>query len=92
MLWGGNYQYHVKKRIDSRIGHLSNTDSASYISRLVQNGATRIVLAHLSQRNNTPRRAYDSTITRLAGAGMTVNRDFTLDIAQVQTTGEYIAI
>jgi phosphoribosyl 1,2-cyclic phosphodiesterase len=92
MLWGGPYQYHLKQRIDSQVGHLSNGDSACYIRKLVENGATRIVLAHLSKQNNTPQIAYSSTVNYLTNAGMKLNRDFTLDVASVQTTGQYIAI
>jgi len=92
MLWGGNYHYHLKQRIDSKYGHLSNSDSADYISRLVQNGATRVILAHLSRQNNTPIRAYDSTANRLSAAGMKLNRDYTLDVAQIATQGQFIPI
>jgi phosphoribosyl 1,2-cyclic phosphodiesterase len=92
MLWGGSYHYHLKQRVDSKVGHLSNADTADYIQKLVETRATRIVLGHLSRQNNTPALAYDCTAARLANAGMRLNRDFTLDVANVVTAGQYIAI
>ncbi|MCL2754865.1 MAG: MBL fold metallo-hydrolase [Oscillospiraceae bacterium] len=82
----------VKERIKSDVGHLSNGDSADYILSLAQSGTTRIMLAHLSRENNTVQTAYRNTADRLAKAGLSLNRDYTLDIASVQTTGEYIAV
>jgi phosphoribosyl 1,2-cyclic phosphodiesterase len=92
MLWGGNYHYHVKQRIGSDSGHLSNTDCADYILELTQKGCTRMVLAHLSRENNTPRTAYQNTVNRLARGGAVLNRDFTLNVAGALTKGEVIAI
>jgi phosphoribosyl 1,2-cyclic phosphodiesterase len=92
MLWGGSYHYSLKTRVDSRTGHLSNADSADYILNMIQRGATRIMLAHLSRQNNTPQTAYASAANRLNSAGIKLNRDYTLDVANIQTTGEYIAV
>jgi len=86
------YPQFTKDRIKSKRGHLSNIDSANYILKLVENGTTRIVLAHLSRENNTPKTAYLNTVGKLNSAGFKLNRDYTLDIARVQTTGEYIAV
>ena len=86
------YPLQTKQRISSNIGHLANGDSANYTARLIQNGATRIVLAHLSKQNNTPDLARRNTLGRLSSLGIKAGRDFTLDIAEVQTVGKYIAI
>ncbi|MCL1789249.1 MAG: MBL fold metallo-hydrolase [Oscillospiraceae bacterium] len=86
------YPVFTKDRIRSKFGHLSNPDSADYIQKLVENGATRIMLAHLSRENNTPQTAFTHTKDALTAAGMKYNYDYTLDIANVQTTGEYIAV
>ena len=87
-----SYPAFTKDRIRSRYGHLSNTDSADYIQKLVENGATRIMLAHLSRENNTPQIAFTHTVNRLSAAGLRHNYDYTLDIAGVQTVGEYMAV
>lgn len=47
------YPHHTKIRILSDKGHLSNKDSAYYLSKLIGNDTKYIVLAHLSEQNNT---------------------------------------
>ena len=87
-----SYPQFTKDRIKSHRGHLSNADSADYILELVESGATRIMLGHLSQQNNTPQTAFGNTVSRLAAAGVRLGYDYTLDVAGVETAGEYIAI
>ena len=41
-------------------GHLSNKDSAYYLSKLIGNNTKKVVLAHLSEHNNTPSLALDT--------------------------------
>lgn len=52
------YPVFLKKRILSNKGHLSNTSSAELIARLVGEDLEQIVLAHLSEENNSPSLAY----------------------------------
>ncbi len=59
MLHTGPYPYHLKTRIASRKGHLSNPDSALLASRLCAKGTKSLMLAHLSAENNTPELAFD---------------------------------
>ena len=47
------YPHHTKIRILSDKGHLSNKDSAYYLSKLIGSDTKYIVLAHLSEQNNT---------------------------------------
>ena len=55
MLWNGPYPSHLKARVDSRVGHLSNNDSAEFIALLAKLGNLRgVMLAHLSAKNNDP--------------------------------------
>ena len=54
MLMEGKYPYHLKQRILGDKGHLSNKDSAYYLSQFVTENTEYIVLAHLSEDNNTP--------------------------------------
>lgn len=54
MLMDGKYQHHLKMRILSDRGHLSNKDSSYYLSKIIGNNTKVIVLAHLSKDNNTP--------------------------------------
>lgn len=55
-----NYPYNTKIRILSDKGHLSNKDSAYYLSKLVGDKTKYIILAHLSEQNNTEKLAYAS--------------------------------
>ena len=54
MLMKGKYPYHLKMRILGDKGHLSNKDSASYLSKFIGNNTKHIILAHLSHENNNP--------------------------------------
>ncbi len=47
------YPYHIKQRILGDKGHLSNNDSSTYLKKLAGNKTKHIVLAHLSEENNT---------------------------------------
>ncbi len=57
MLMFGKYPFHLKQRIKSNFGHLSNLDAAETIAKLAKSYSTRFVLMHLSQENNTPETA-----------------------------------
>ena len=48
-----NYPYHIKQRILGDRGHLSNEDSAYYLTQFMGNNTKTIILAHLSEQNNT---------------------------------------
>lgn len=48
-----NYPYHTKIRILSDKGHLSNEDSAYYLSKVIGYKTKYVLLAHLSEQNNT---------------------------------------
>lgn len=48
-----NYPHHVKIRILSDKGHLSNIDSAKYMSKFIGNNTKYVILSHLSEQNNT---------------------------------------
>lgn len=48
------YPHHIKIRILSDKGHLSNKDSARCLSKLYGPNTQKIILAHLSDDNNTP--------------------------------------
>ncbi len=59
MLARGPYPYVLKQRVSGEHGHMSNEQCAQLLSWYLQrNGLCRIMLAHLSETNNTPERAY----------------------------------
>lgn len=48
------YPEWLKRRIASRTGHLSNTSAGVAAARLFSQGTRQIILAHLSDENNSP--------------------------------------
>lgn len=68
-LWGGPYPRELKRRVASPVGHLSNAQAAEAALALVPYGLKDLVLAHLSQRNNSPARACGTASSVLRGAG-----------------------
>lgn len=57
MLRDGPYPWHLKQRISSRHGHLSNTEAAELLGSLLWEGTDAVFLAHLSETNNDPQLA-----------------------------------
>ncbi len=66
MLLSGPYPYELKQRILSRFGHLSNESGAEFARFLADNGTSRLMLAHISEINNTPELAYRASASALA--------------------------
>ena len=69
-LCSGPYPYYLKQRILGLQGHLCNEDAAQFAVTLAENGASDIVLAHLSRDNNTPAMALNAVAAALDGAGL----------------------
>ena len=66
MLANGPYPWPLKQRIKSRTGHLSNVDSKNLLQELQHDKLEHVILAHLSETNNTPRKAYEEAAKVLA--------------------------
>lgn len=66
MLRDGPYPYHLKKLIESDLGHLSNVACAQAIRRTDNGNGRKVFLAHLSRNNNTPDTARE-TAAELTG-------------------------
>lgn len=67
MLRTGPYPMYLKQRIRGKYGHLSNEDCAQGAAALAQTGTKRLVLAHLSDKNNNPLVALRCTQRALRG-------------------------
>ena len=87
-----NYPADLKRRIAGDKGHLSNNAAAEFCGRLIESGATKIILGHLSRENNTPATAEKCTADYLRSRGMRRDRDYILEIAPVMTQGRYIVV
>ncbi len=53
MLMEGKYPYMLKQRVLSDEGHLSNSYTGRYLKKTLGNNTKYIILAHLSENNNT---------------------------------------
>jgi len=71
MLRNGPYPYILKKRIEGRLGHLSNNDCLRLLKILYESGTRTAVLAHLSNENNTPSTALSTVVNGLKESGIT---------------------
>ena len=75
MLMDGPYPYDLKLRSRSNKGHLANEDCAALAAQLYASGTKNILLAHLSEQNNTPRLAFHETFCAIG------DKDFNLRVA-----------
>ncbi|GAC1341469.1 MAG: MBL fold metallo-hydrolase [Myxococcales bacterium] len=67
MLLEGPYPYRLKQRIRSDVGHLSNAQGAALLAGVLHAGLRNVVLAHLSEHNNSEahaRRAAEAVLAR----------------------------
>lgn len=54
MLMNGDYPWHLKRRISSDLGHLSNRQALDLFQRHRHPNLSHLILSHLSRHNNTP--------------------------------------
>jgi len=53
MLMNGPYPFHLKQRVIGDRGHLSNRYTGKYLTRVIGDNTKFILLAHISENNNT---------------------------------------
>ena len=69
MLRDGPYPWQLKQRVAGRLGHLSNSEAAGLLRRAAGDDCRGVVLAHLSEKNNTHALARAEAARALADAG-----------------------
>jgi phosphoribosyl 1,2-cyclic phosphodiesterase len=67
MLLNGPYPWPVKQRIRSRTGHLSNEASKNLLKEVQHDRLKYVMLAHLSETNNTPQKALSEVGRAITG-------------------------
>lgn len=72
LLENGPYPYHLKKRIKSEMGHLSNVQALDLIKNHRAAFLNHILLSHLSQENNHPNIAKELINTHTTGISIDV--------------------
>jgi phosphoribosyl 1,2-cyclic phosphodiesterase len=73
MLQEGKYPYHLKQRILSDRGHLSNEMSSKYLSEYIGDNTKNIILIHLSHENNDPSIALSTLKNKLKEENINFN-------------------
>ena len=71
----------LKRRILGNRGHLSNLECGRTIAKLYQTNVSQVILAHLSEKNNTPTLAYQTVKQYLQTQGIVEGKDIFIDVA-----------
>lgn len=83
MLQVGPYPYHLKRRILSDDGHLSNELSGRLLSSIINDKMQHILLGHLSKENNMPELAYETVRLEIDMADNEYKaKDFNISVAK----------
>ena len=90
MLKLGDYPYVVKQRILSDKGHLCNEACAEELAGFIKNGNMRLMLGHISENNNTPVLALNTSVNALNEIGMKRGLDYTLETVPAQSNGKSV--
>lgn len=80
MLAEGPYPQHLKDRILSGTGHLSNRDCAEAVANNATSALRHLWLCHLSEENNHPELARKTVEQVLRSYGIAPGKDFLLDV------------
>ena len=87
-----HYPMQTKARILSGKGHLSNDQSAELVYILAKNKVKQIILAHLSEENNTPILAYKTICDYLKTKNIIEGRDIFIDVSTQNKVGNFFLI
>ena len=90
MLFEGSYPYMLKQRISGLRGHQDNRDCADALVPLIEQGATQVMLMHLSRENNHMQVAMQTACDILDAAGIVAGRDLRLSTAPYDTPCEVL--
>ncbi|MEA3429143.1 MAG: MBL fold metallo-hydrolase [Thermodesulfobacteriota bacterium] len=84
MLINGPYPWELKQRIKNRTGHLSNEESKNLLREVQHNQLKHVILAHMSETNNTPEKALNTVRPALT------NRNSRISVATQNESGTLI--
>lgn len=80
MVKNGPYPQHLKRRILSDSGHLSNTACAKALVENATEALRKVWLCHLSEENNHPELARKTIESILRAAGIAVGEQFDIEV------------
>lgn len=72
ILMDGPYPRFLKERVISDKGHLSNKTTAKYLKKIIGPNTKYILLAHLSEKNNTEKKALDAVYEELGQTNINI--------------------
>ena len=72
MLMDGPYPRFLKERVISDKGQLSNSTTAKYLRKIIGENTKTIILAHISEKNNTEELAYECTRQALENTNINI--------------------
>lgn len=75
------YPSWLKRRVAGPHGHLSNVACSAAVYQLATTGVQQVILAHLSEENNTPTLALSVVRDFLASKGIIEGQDINIDVA-----------
>lgn len=87
-----NYSSVLKQRILSNRGHLSNLATATAIANIMNSNLKQIVLAHLSEENNSPELAYKTIKQELLKYGIVEGENLFIDVSTQHEIGSVFDI
>lgn len=87
-----NYPYYLKSRILSNHGHLSNDETAKTIIKLLGNTTRGVMLAHLSEQNNSPQLATQTIRKTLIENNVSPAEELFIDIAKQENVSNIFKI
>lgn len=85
MLMEGPYPFMLKQRVVSDKGHLSNEQSGNYLKEIIGDKTKKIILAHLSETNNTPEIAL-KTVSDILNTDISIEtayQDISVDVGEI---------
>jgi phosphoribosyl 1,2-cyclic phosphodiesterase len=86
MLINGPYPWYLKQRIKSNQGHLSNLETKELLEELNNENLKHVILAHLSEENNTPEKAFNAAKSGLNSS------DVEIEVAMPHKPGKLVIL
>lgn len=87
-----NYPNILKHRILSSVGHISNRTTAGVIRDIYTSRLKQVVLAHLSEENNSPMLAYNTIKAELSACGLIEGKHLFIDVSTQHAIGHLFEI
>ena len=82
----------LKRRVAGTLGHLSNMECGYTIAELCRHNTEQVILAHLSEQNNSPNLAYTAVKEFLRSRNIHEGRDIFIDVALQNQIGNLYTI